>query len=169
MMLFELKKRQLKCFTTRKMLQLIPAHFCDMVSCIGFQAEIAPPDGNSLHAAIWHLQLCHSLKRDFYQNCFELFIVEPAHGQGIYFTGTVSKAMDMWTQTFSKYLYFVEAEVLTGKSTSGKPDLILPPPVGADPLVRYDSVSGGQDISVIFTGYQALPVHIITCERKAML
>lgn len=74
--------------------------------------------------------------------------------------------MDMWKQTISEYLYFVVAEVLTGNSVLGIPDLILPPPVGADPLVRYDSVNGGPDISVIFTGYQALPVHIITCKKK---
>lgn len=74
----------------------------------------------------------------------------------------------MWMETFSEYLHFVEAEVLTGNSVLGKPDLILPPPLGADPLVRYDSVSGGCDISVIFTGYQALPVHIITCKKKKL-
>lgn len=96
---------------------------------------------------------------------FDFFIVEPAYGQGIYFTGTVRKAMDMWTQTPSEYLYFVEAEVLTGNSVRGKPTMILPPPVGTDPLVRYDSLHGHRDISVIFTGYQALPVHIITCKK----
>lgn len=168
-MLFEMKKNQMKCSTTRKMMQRIPAHFRDMVSYIGFQAEFAPPDGNSLLTAILHVQLCHILKRDFYQNCIWPFIVEPAYGQGIYFTGTVSAAMDTWREAFSEYLYFVEAEVLTGNSVLGKPDLILPPPLGADPLVRYDSVSGGRDISVIFTGCQALPVHIITCKNKNTL
>lgn len=71
----------------------------------------------------------------------------------------------MWNHTNSEYLYFVEAEVLTGNSVPGTPDLILPPSPGADPLVRYDSVTGGHDICVIFTGYQALPVHIITCKN----
>ncbi|XP_003962141.2 protein mono-ADP-ribosyltransferase PARP9 isoform X1 [Takifugu rubripes] len=133
-MIFGLKKNQMKSFTTRRMLQRIPAHFCDMVSHIGFQAEFAPPD-------------------------------EPAQGQGIYFTGKVSTAMNIWSQAVSEYIYFVEADVLTGKSAPGKPDLILPPPVDVDPLVRYDSLSGGGDISVIFTGYQALPLHIITCKK----
>lgn len=99
---------------------------------------------------------------------FDFFIVEPAYGQGIYFTSTVREAMDMWTQTLSEYLYFVEAEVLIGNSVRGKSNMILPPPVGTDPLVRYDSLHGDishQDISVIFTGYQALPVHIITCQK----
>uniref|UniRef100_H2SHM6 Macro domain-containing protein n=1 Tax=Takifugu rubripes TaxID=31033 RepID=H2SHM6_TAKRU len=137
-MIFGLKKNQMKSFTTRRMLQRIPAHFCDMVSHIGFQAEFAPPDGNA-----W----------------------QPAQGQGIYFTGKVSTAMNIWSQAVSEYIYFVEADVLTGKSAPGKPDLILPPPVDVDPLVRYDSLSGGGDISVIFTGYQALPLHIITCKK----
>lgn len=73
--------------------------------------------------------------------------------------------MNIWSQEVSEYIYIVEAEVLTGKSATGKPDLILPPPVDVDPLVRYDSLSGGGDISVIFTGYQALPLHIITCKK----
>lgn len=73
--------------------------------------------------------------------------------------------MKIWKQAVSEYIYIVDAEVLTGNSAPGKPDLILPPPVGADPLVRYDSVNGAPDISVIFTGYQALPVHIITCKK----
>lgn len=50
--IFDLKKQQLGSSITQRMLQLIPAHFCVMVSHIGFQAEFAPPDGNSLLAAI---------------------------------------------------------------------------------------------------------------------
>lgn len=72
--------------------------------------------------------------------------------------------MKVWKERNDEYLYFVEAEVLTGNSTRGKPGLILPPSVGTDPLTRYDSVSGGSDISVIFSGYQALPKYIITCK-----
>ncbi|XP_041856795.1 protein mono-ADP-ribosyltransferase PARP9 isoform X3 [Melanotaenia boesemani] len=43
-MLFDLKKQQLKCSTSQKMFQLIPAQFCEMISCIGFHAECAPPE-----------------------------------------------------------------------------------------------------------------------------
>lgn len=43
--LLDLKKKQLRCSTPRKMFQRIPAQFCDMVSRIGFHAEYAPPDG----------------------------------------------------------------------------------------------------------------------------
>ncbi|CAK6963678.1 protein mono-ADP-ribosyltransferase PARP9 [Scomber scombrus] len=135
--LFELRKKQLGCSSTRKMYQRIPAHFCEMVSHIGFHAEYAPPD-------------------------------DPAYGEGIYFADSVKTAMKVWKNGEEKeeYLYFVEAEVLTGKDTRGKPGLILPPPRGKDPPILYDSVHGGSDISVIFSGYQALPRYIITCQRE---
>uniref|UniRef100_A0A673AKL1 PARP catalytic domain-containing protein n=1 Tax=Sphaeramia orbicularis TaxID=375764 RepID=A0A673AKL1_9TELE len=130
-LLFEMKKKQLSCSTTRTMFQRLPAQFCEMVSRIGFHAECAPPD-------------------------------DPACGEGIYFADSVKKAMDMWTGQKEEYMYFVEAEVITGKSTPGKRGLILPPPLGSDPHARYDSVSGGADIFVIFSSYQALPKYIIT-------
>lgn len=69
----------------------------------------------------------------------------------------------MWKEPNKEYLHFVEAEVLTGNSTVGQRDLILPPLVGEDPLEMYDSVRG-PEISVIFSGYQALPKYIITCK-----
>ncbi|XP_029314246.1 LOW QUALITY PROTEIN: protein mono-ADP-ribosyltransferase PARP9 [Cottoperca gobio] len=84
---------------------------------------------------------------------------ETAFGEGIYFAGTVKKAKEVWREQKEEYLYFVEAEVLTGNSTPGRPGLILPPADGAD------SVSGGPDVSVIFSGYQALPTFIITCKK----
>ncbi|CAJ1078799.1 protein mono-ADP-ribosyltransferase PARP9 isoform X1 [Xyrichtys novacula] len=133
-MLFELKKRQLNCFSHRTMFQCVPAHFLEMVSRIGFHAEYAPPP-------------------------------DPAFGEGIYFAGTPKKAMEMWKEMQNgKFLYFVEAEVLTGNSIFGQRGLILPPAVGKDPQIMYDSVSGGPDVSVIFSGYQALPRYIITCK-----
>lgn len=73
--------------------------------------------------------------------------------------------MEVWRENNDQYLYFVEADVLTGKSIKGKPGLILPPAVGKDPQIRFDSVSGGSDISVIFSSYQALPRYIITCRN----
>uniref|UniRef100_A0AAQ6A9U3 Macro domain-containing protein n=1 Tax=Amphiprion ocellaris TaxID=80972 RepID=A0AAQ6A9U3_AMPOC len=88
-----------------------------------------------------------------------------AYGDGIYFTGTVRTAMKTWKERNEEYLYFVEAEVLTGDSTAGKPGLILPPAKGKDPHILYDSVTGGSDVAVIFSGYQALPRYIITCKR----
>uniref|UniRef100_A0A3B4YFR7 Poly [ADP-ribose] polymerase 9-like n=1 Tax=Seriola lalandi dorsalis TaxID=1841481 RepID=A0A3B4YFR7_SERLL len=130
--LFNLKKKQLQCHTSRRMFQRIPAQFCGMVSHIGFRTEYAPP-------------------------------ADPEYGEGIYFAGTMKNALKVWKDQNEEYLYFVEAEVLTGNSTPGKPGLILPPAVGKDPLIMYDSVSGGSDVSVIFSSYQALPRYIITC------
>lgn len=88
---------------------------------------------------------------------------DPAYGEGIYFASTVKKALKVWKEPNKEYLHFVEAEVLTGTSTPGKPGLILPPSVGTEPHTLYDSVSG-PEISVIFSGYQALPTYIITCK-----
>ncbi|KAM9851032.1 protein mono-ADP-ribosyltransferase PARP9 isoform 1-T3 [Aulostomus maculatus] len=133
--LFEYKKQQLNCLLTRKMWQVIPAEFCEMLCRIGVHAEYAPPD-------------------------------DPAYGEGIYFAGTVTKAKQVWLEkTNNEYKYFVEAEVLMGQSAPGKRGFILPPPVGTDPNVLYDSLSGGPDVLVIFSGSQALPRHIVTCRR----
>lgn len=72
--------------------------------------------------------------------------------------------MELWKEQNEEYVYLVEADVLTGVSTRGKPGLILPPARGTDPLIHYDSVNGGNDIAVIFSTYQARPKHIITCK-----
>uniref|UniRef100_A0A3Q2CMW6 Poly [ADP-ribose] polymerase 9-like n=1 Tax=Cyprinodon variegatus TaxID=28743 RepID=A0A3Q2CMW6_CYPVA len=87
------------------------------------------------------------------------------YGEGIYFASTIKKALDLWKNRREEYLYFVEAEVLKGKSVPGKPELIMPPAVDRDPSIVYDSVDGGPDISVIFSGYQALPKYIIISQR----
>ncbi|CAL8266083.1 unnamed protein product [Lota lota] len=129
---FELKKKQLGSSSSpRRMYQRIPAQFCSMLKYIGFQREYAPPD-------------------------------DPKYGEGIYFAGSVSSAVDLWRQQNHQdvYEYYIEAQVLTGNSTTGKRNLIMPPPVGNDPLVRYDSLTGGSDIAVIFNGHQALPEYI---------
>lgn len=89
---------------------------------------------------------------------------DPVYGEGIYFTRRIKKALEMWKEKGEEYLYFVEAEVLTGNSAPGKPGMILPPPVGNDPSVIHDSLEG-PDVSVIFSGYQALPKYIIVCKK----
>ncbi|XP_061579916.1 protein mono-ADP-ribosyltransferase PARP9 [Cololabis saira] len=109
-------------------------------------------------------QFCEMINRiGFYAECAPPD--DPLFGEGIYFARTIKKAMELWRQKNEKHVYFVQADVLTGKATQGRPELILPPPVGTDPDVMFDSVSGGTDISVIFSGYQALPRYIITCAR----
>uniref|UniRef100_A0A8C7YNM5 Poly [ADP-ribose] polymerase n=1 Tax=Oryzias sinensis TaxID=183150 RepID=A0A8C7YNM5_9TELE len=82
---------------------------------------------------------------------------DPLYGEGIYFTDSIKEALQVWRKRDEEFMYFVEAEVLIGKSTKGERGLILPPPVGKDPDKLFDSVSGGYGTSVIFSGYQALP------------
>ncbi|XP_037542034.1 protein mono-ADP-ribosyltransferase PARP9 [Nematolebias whitei] len=94
---------------------------------------------------------------------------DPKYGQGIYFAGTVKKALELWKENHEEFLYFVEAEVLTGKSVLGQPGLILPPPTGQDPNDTYDSVDGGPDVSVIFSGYQAVPKYIFICKKTTLV
>ncbi|KAM3835915.1 protein mono-ADP-ribosyltransferase PARP9 [Diretmus argenteus] len=137
---FELKGKRLgSSIRPRRMYQRIPAQFCSMVGHVGFQREYAPPD-------------------------------DAAYGEGIYFSGSPSEALSLWKDLADEeYLYLVEALVLTGRSAPGEPGLIVPPAVGDDPLVLYDSVSGGTDISVVFNGYQALPEYIVICKTVSTL
>lgn len=93
---------------------------------------------------------------------------DPAYGEGIYFTDSVKRAMEVWKEPNKEYLHFVEAEVLTGFSTQGREGLLLPPAMQSDPQRMYDSVTG-PGISVIFSGYQALPKYIITCKVDRMM
>ncbi|XP_076023923.1 protein mono-ADP-ribosyltransferase PARP9 [Genypterus blacodes] len=135
--MFELKRKQMVSKKpSQRMYQRVPAQFCSMVCQIGFHAEYAPPD-------------------------------DPAFGDGIYFTRSVRSALKTWKDLAAdeEYQYFVEAEVLTGNATAGKPDLITPPAVGQDPSVVFDSLNGPPDISVVFSGYQALPQYIIICKK----
>ncbi|KAI5107510.1 poly [ADP-ribose] polymerase 9, partial [Silurus meridionalis] len=88
---------------------------------------------------------------------------EQACGAGIYFTTEADEAFTLWEDNGEEYIYFIEAQVLTGKQTSGSTDLIVPPPNGTDPLVRYDSVTNKKGIHVIFNGQHAYPERIITC------
>ncbi|XP_062861474.1 protein mono-ADP-ribosyltransferase PARP9 [Trichomycterus rosablanca] len=92
---------------------------------------------------------------------------EQKYGAGIYFTTDLSKAKYLWPDSEEVYVYIIVAQVLTGKSTSGSSGLILPPPIGNDPLHRHDSVNNIiKDIFVIFNGQLALPKFIITCKRS---
>ncbi|KAM9471310.1 uncharacterized protein ACWYII_007185 isoform 2-T3 [Salvelinus alpinus] len=133
---FDLRKRHLQVSTSsQRMYQRLPVQFCDLLSRVGFQMEFAPPDEQKL-------------------------------GEGIYFSGSVHGAERLWKGSADEeYLYFIEAQVLTGKSIVGCPGLIVPPPFARDPLTLYDSVKGGGDTWVIFNGHQALPEYLITCKK----
>ncbi|CDQ98219.1 unnamed protein product [Oncorhynchus mykiss] len=87
-------------------------------------------------------------------------------GEGIYFSSSVHGAERLWKGSADQeYLYFIEAQVLTGKSIVGCPGLIVPPPFARDPLTLYNSVKGGGDTWVVFNGHQALPEYLITCNK----
>ncbi|KAM4730941.1 LOW QUALITY PROTEIN: protein mono-ADP-ribosyltransferase PARP9 [Anableps anableps] len=90
---------------------------------------------------------------------------DPEYGEGIYFARNIRKALELWKWKGEQYLYFVEAEVLVGNSTKGERGLILPPSLEKDSSATYDSVNGGPDVTVIFSGYQALPKYIIICKK----
>lgn len=96
-----------------------------------------------------------------------LLVTDPKYGEGIYFSSSIGTALELWREKGEEYLYFVEAEVLLGNSAKGERGFILPPPVGKDPNILCDSVYGGSDVSVIFSGYQALPKYIITCKKNS--
>ncbi|XP_029540687.1 protein mono-ADP-ribosyltransferase PARP9 isoform X1 [Oncorhynchus nerka] len=134
---FELKKKQLDVSTSQRMYQRLPAQYCHLLTRVGFQREFAPPEGQ-------------------------------IYGEGIYFSGSVDGAKKQWKGLADEaYLYFVEAQVLTGKSTHGSPDLIVPPVMpSGDHLTLYDSVKGGVDTYVIFNGHQALPEYLIICKNE---
>lgn len=91
---------------------------------------------------------------------------EQRFGAGIYFTSDLCKATSLWPENEEEYLYIIEAQVLTGKDKYGSTDMIVPPPIGSDPLVRYDSVTNGKDIHIIFNGEQAYPEFLITCTKQ---
>ncbi|XP_020315977.1 protein mono-ADP-ribosyltransferase PARP9 isoform X2 [Oncorhynchus kisutch] len=134
---FELKKKQLDVSTSQRMYQRLPAQYCHLLTRVGFQREFAPPE-------------------------------VPVYGEGIYFSGSVDGAKKQWKGLADEaYLYFVEAQVLTGKSTHGSPDLIVPPVMpSGDPITLYDSVKGGVDTYVIFNGHQALPEYLVICKNE---
>lgn len=124
--------------TPRRLYQCLSSQFCDLIGRVGFQREFAPPQ-------------------------------DQKYGDGIYFCDSPSTAIGLWKNLADdKYLYFVEAQVLTGRSTTGSQGLILPPSRGKDVYSLYDSVCNiNGDTFVIFNGYQAFPEYLITCIKPA--
>ncbi|XP_059355985.1 protein mono-ADP-ribosyltransferase PARP9-like [Carassius carassius] len=117
--------------------QRVSAQFCDLICRVGFQKVFAPP-------------------------------AEQRYGSGIYFSSTVDGAMKLWKdQEHEQYIYIIQAQVLTGKSTIGSPHHILPPPLHGDPLDCYDSLSDMVQTYVIFNGQQALPEYLIIYTRPS--
>lgn len=93
---------------------------------------------------------------------------EQKYGNGIYFSSVLDNAMKLWKNDLKEeYIYIIQAQVLTGNSAAGSPDLILPPVIGRDPLKRFDSVNDTRHTHVIFSGQQALPQYLIICYKSS--
>ncbi|TRY60714.1 hypothetical protein DNTS_016445 [Danionella cerebrum] len=121
----------------RRLFQRVSAQFCNLICRVGFQADFAPPS-------------------------------EQRYGNGIYFSESVEGALKLWNdQDLEEYVYIIQAQVLTGNSTIGSPELILPPPLGDDPLQRYDSLCDMKETYVIANGLQALPEYLIICSNSS--
>lgn len=117
--------------------QCVSAQFCDLICRVGFQKDFAPP-------------------------------AEQKYGSGIYFSSKLDSALMLWRNGLKEeYIYIIQAQVLTGNSTVGSPDLILPPVTGHDPLKHFDSVNDYVYTHVIFSGQQALPEYLIICDKSS--
>ncbi|MGH0134605.1 UNVERIFIED_CONTAM: hypothetical protein FKN15_033512 [Acipenser sinensis] len=134
---FELKKNALGG-KAQTLYHRVPAQFCIPVCRAGFQRVYSQPEKQNLGAGLYFNEKLDTLMRD-QSNDFE------------------RDAM----------IYIFEAQVVTGKTTNGSPDLILPPSQSADSLTRYDSVSGGTSTHVIFNSRQAYPEYLITCRQSS--
>lgn len=122
-----------------RLYQRVSAQYCDLICRVGFQKEFAPP-------------------------------AEQRYGSGIYFSSSVEGALKLWRNLeHEQYLYIIQAQVLTGNSAYGSPDLILPPSLKEDPLERYDSLSDKEETRVIFNGQQALPQYLIICTKSSFV
>ncbi|XP_051998368.1 protein mono-ADP-ribosyltransferase PARP9-like [Xyrauchen texanus] len=136
--LFEMNGRRVKD-KPKKLYQCVSAQFCDLICRVGFQKAFAPP-------------------------------TEQKYGSGIYFCSTLNEALRLWKgqNDEQQYIYIIQAQVLTGKSTAGSPDLILPPAIDGVPLDRYDSVANSsKQTHVIFCGQQALPEYLFICRTSS--
>ncbi|XP_015213972.2 protein mono-ADP-ribosyltransferase PARP9 [Lepisosteus oculatus] len=120
---------------TQTLYQRVPAQFCDLVCRVGFQRLYSEPDDRKF-------------------------------GDGIYFSSRLETLADWRTCSEpEKFIYIFQAQVLTGRQTSGSPGLIVPPARTSDPLSLFDSVTGGTSTHVVFNSHQAYPEYLVTCRK----
>ena len=82
-------------------------------------------------------------------------------GRGIYFSNTASYSQDYAHQT-TQGRQLLLAYVITGQSVTLPQNKALIAPPFLTTNVRYDSVTNGTNIYVVYTNYKAYPAYIIT-------
>ncbi|XP_019624418.1 PREDICTED: poly [ADP-ribose] polymerase 14-like [Branchiostoma belcheri] len=121
--------------------------------------------GQNIEQELWHgasADSCVKIYHNGFNRSYMLYagVYGAAIGKGVYFAVNASYSDASPDASGHKRLFL--AKVLTGLSTPGKPNLIVPPPIpGGGLLDTYDSTSGS-GMFCVFHDAQAYPEYLIT-------